>query len=99
MPTDVKGYLPGGEDRTQWIFEGEWTEEEMQPCLDFVQQYIREHRASYDWDITNFFQFSYLDSWGERHYFASRANWRYDHMGATVQEMLGKLRNDLYSRV
>lgn len=99
--TDTKGHLPGGEDRTQWIFEGEWAEEEMAPCIALLTQYIEEYRAKLGFDMVAFFRFSHAPFYSEgsnieRLYFVTRRGWLYSHMGTTIEEMLGKLHANLY---
>lgn len=104
MPVNIQGYLPGGENRTQWIFEGEWTEEEMQPCIALLTEYIEEYRKRLGFDFVAWFRFSYdpfnnSNSEIDRLWFVTRRGWLYSHMGTSIEEMLGKLRADLQSRI
>lgn len=101
MPRDVQGFLPGGEDRVQWFFEGEWAEQEMQPCLDLLHEYIQAYREKYSFDMVAWFRFSWEPFFNGSNSlcFVTRRGWLYSHMGRSIEEMLEKLRKDLATRV
>lgn len=104
MALDTQGFVPGGENRVQWIFEGEWTDEEMQPCIDLLTDHITAYRERLGFDMIAWFRFSFVPfnndaSEIDRLWFVTRRGWGYSHMGTTLEEMLEKLKKDLADRI
>lgn len=79
----ITGYMPGGEDRIQWIFEADdgeqWTEEMMQPLRSVVEQEVIARRKQFNnqMDMVNFWRFSYCQLNDLRVYYATRRSWRF----------------------
>jgi hypothetical protein len=102
MQTEIlKGYVPGGEDRTQWIFEGEdWLPEEQQVLIDLVTEHVHAVRQEHGWDVVNYFgftktKFNHVGSEIEYLYFCQRRNWRYNLMAFSATELAQKVRDGL----
>lgn len=101
MMEALKGYVPGGEDRTQWIFEGEdWLPEEQQVLIDLVTEHVKATRQNVGFDVTNYFHFSksrfnQAESSIEYLFFCQRGNWRYNLMGLSATELAQKVREGL----
>lgn len=94
----IIGYHPGElcEERTQWIFRGEWTPEMMQPLFDVIIPHIENNRKNYGFDVTNYFEFDWSDITDDlRVYYASRRTWGFLLQGFTIQELAGKLQEKL----
>lgn len=103
MEEAVKGYVPGGEDRIQWIFEGEeWLPEEQQLLIDLVTKHVEAIRQAHGFDVTNYFEFSKdrFNRYGsniEYLYFCRRRNWGYNLMGFSAEDLAQKVQEGLDS--
>lgn len=86
----TKGVVPSGEDRTQWIFEGDdWPEEQVQTIIEKLTPFIQEYREKYGFDMVNYFEFSYADGVIEtRIYYMTRRSWRYHDQAFSFDGLL-----------
>ena len=77
--TRVVGYVPGGEDRVQWIFEDDgWYPEVVAYLVDMLTPYVHAYRQRYGFDLVCYYTFSYHEVGGhQRMYRVSRRNWEY----------------------
>ncbi|SRR6266567_2318534 len=93
------GYVPGGEDRTQWIFEGnDWSEILIQLIIEQITPYIKAYREKYGFDMVNWLRFSYADgilSDGTRVFYITRRSWRYVEQAHGVLALRAKVREIL----
>lgn len=96
----ITGFVPGGEDRTQWIFEGDrgevWTPEMMQPIIDLVTEYVKWYRERYPFDMVSWFRFSFaVHHNGLCQYFMMRRHWRYIELALSYDGIVEKLKEVL----
>jgi hypothetical protein len=91
----MAGYLPGGEDRIQWVFEGDgWTTDETQSVIEALTAYVNEYRQRYEDDMVNYFKFSYFDGIlqdGRRVYYITRRSWQFTEQAHGFDALLPKL--------
>ena len=95
----MSGYLPGGEDRTQWIFEGDdWSEMLIQMIIERITTHVKTYREKYGFDMVNWLKFSYADGIlldGTRVFYIRRRNWAYVEQSHGVVALLAKVEDIL----
>jgi hypothetical protein len=85
-----QGFVPGGKDRVQWIFEGEdWPEVQVQSIIDRLTPFIQTYREHFWFDMVNYSWFSYADAiLPSRIYYMTRRSWRYHDHAFSFDDLL-----------